>query len=576
MSSTKRACDGCKIRKVRCGGGQPCRSCLNAGLQCTFIRIQQQRGPQQLRCTTRLLIEQTQRLSTSSTRIPLNVLATTLSIYQARLYPVWPVVDDVAVLATLRHEETEDGETYVLATALAAATMAQLRLHQRDIPGESSQAEALVAECLRVRSALRYRSLCSLHAIRTSFFLHVYYENQQPGGSESLLYLREAISYAQMMKLHRQSAYPGVDLVEEDLRRRVLWLLFVTERGVGLLHHLPIVLKTNICPPRIDDDSHFLPAFLNLLNLFRLLDQWRVFDMIQDDNDDNDDDKDNNDDYDNYGTYNNNSEQTIPRNPLTSSGKRTILATLQRQLQQDGAIFPLDAVSDVQKADLCVTRHWMRMILWKLSCRKETETATATGMGMRMVRAFPVMVATELLHIISRLPRSALEAHGLGMELKIYEIASSLADAVASTTSSLSSFSFPSPTSSGESLLARLHAILAMVWGGTNQPLVDMLHRKMAGPALSTNPALPLPLLGPSLLLHPVETETETETEMQTPTVAVNQLFESQQFDGDMDLLDLSNLSGGISFLDHYPPEIPPSGLLSNLTSGYEEYLYNE
>lgn len=58
---TKRACDGCKIRKIRCGGGQPCVACTNSRIRCTYIRVQQPRGPQRLRSTTKYLIEQTQR-----------------------------------------------------------------------------------------------------------------------------------------------------------------------------------------------------------------------------------------------------------------------------------------------------------------------------------------------------------------------------------------------------------------------------------------------------------------------------------------------------------------------------------
>lgn len=58
---TKRACDGCKIRKIRCGGGHPCKACTNARIKCTYIRVQQPRGPQRLRSTTKYLIEQAQR-----------------------------------------------------------------------------------------------------------------------------------------------------------------------------------------------------------------------------------------------------------------------------------------------------------------------------------------------------------------------------------------------------------------------------------------------------------------------------------------------------------------------------------
>lgn len=69
-----------------------------------------------------------------------------------------------------------------------------------------------------------------LTALRTAFFLHVYHENMEPGGVKSLVFLREAITMAQMMGMHRESSYSCLPSEEQQLRRRILWLLFVTER----------------------------------------------------------------------------------------------------------------------------------------------------------------------------------------------------------------------------------------------------------------------------------------------------------------------------------------------------------
>lgn len=147
------------------------------------------------------------------------------------MYPVWPIVDVEKLLATLQQDvEEKEHETYALATAVAAATIAQLRLGQNSEPEKSLSAENLALESMRARRLYDYRSRLNLNNVRTAFFLHVYYENQQSGASESLLYLREAITLAQMMSLHREASYTGLPAEEQQLRRRVLWLLFVTER----------------------------------------------------------------------------------------------------------------------------------------------------------------------------------------------------------------------------------------------------------------------------------------------------------------------------------------------------------
>jgi hypothetical protein len=147
------------------------------------------------------------------------------------MYPVWPVVHVDNLIADLQRDwEGTDYETRALATAVAAATMAQLRLGKNCVSDRSITADVFASECLQARQSPQYRSIVNLNTVRTAFFLHVYYENQQPGGSESTLYLREAISLAQMMFLHREASYAGLGHEEAQIRRRVLWLLFVTER----------------------------------------------------------------------------------------------------------------------------------------------------------------------------------------------------------------------------------------------------------------------------------------------------------------------------------------------------------
>ncbi|KAE8168154.1 fungal-specific transcription factor domain-containing protein [Aspergillus tamarii] len=514
-SVTKRACDGCKIRKIRCGGGQPCRSCTKAKIKCTYVRVQQCRGPRRLRSTTQFLIEQAQvggdindcedahcsteamleRLNPNTTparqtscmessRIPLDTLTSPLSIYHVRMYPVWPIVNVEEMVSVLQRDaDQSNNETYALSTAVAAATIAQLRLEQGPGAGETITAEMLAAECLRARNLCDYRSQVNLNSIRTSFFLHVYYENQNPGGSESLLHLREAISIAQIMGLHRESSYNCLSFEEQQLRRRVLWLLFVTER-------YPVTLKTNISAPVIDenDESHVLPAFLKLLSLFQIFEKSGMFDIIQDEDAD-----------------------MQPGANRVGRVDWPFLESLQRNLQDGSMLF--EHISDVQKADLCVTRHWMRMILWKLSPKSYLGSSPSADRSMS--RCFPLNVAKELVNIVSQLPRSAVEAHGLGMELKIYEVANSLADAI----KDLAALPL-SPEWDGESrpnyILSRLHSILSTFRGGGNKKLVDVLYQKMAEVQAVIGPALTTPLRNLGIRKRstpPIECQTEVHNQ---------------------------------------------------------------
>jgi hypothetical protein len=160
----------------------------------------------------------------------MNVVAYPLYVYHVRMYPVWPIVDAKNVMSILQQDGDVDLETYALATAVASATMGQLRLEQSFWHDTPITADNFAAESMRARRLGEYRTAVNLNNVRTSFFLHIYHENRHAGGSESLLFLREAISLAQMMYLHRETAYIGLPEDEQQSRRRVLWLLFITER----------------------------------------------------------------------------------------------------------------------------------------------------------------------------------------------------------------------------------------------------------------------------------------------------------------------------------------------------------
>jgi hypothetical protein len=57
----KRACDACKVRKVRCSNTTPCAGCVAIGTSCTFNKQQGTRGPRRLKAKTIQHIAESQR-----------------------------------------------------------------------------------------------------------------------------------------------------------------------------------------------------------------------------------------------------------------------------------------------------------------------------------------------------------------------------------------------------------------------------------------------------------------------------------------------------------------------------------
>lgn len=224
-----KACDSCKVRKIRCTEVAPCAACKRSGIECTFKNSQAHRGPRGLRPATIRRIQgnnesagqhRTEKVPRTEDDYRVHILTSLIDIYACRLFPVWPILDTGNLKRKLLAKPRDDG-AWRLTNAVGLATIAQLKLDtawQPD-PGQVSGDSPLVAG-----------TADPLDDLRVSFFLHVHHENSTPGGRESLLYLREAITVAQMMRLEQEGTYASLPDAWQHMYRRVLWLLFVTER----------------------------------------------------------------------------------------------------------------------------------------------------------------------------------------------------------------------------------------------------------------------------------------------------------------------------------------------------------
>jgi hypothetical protein len=157
------------------------------------------------------------------------------------------------------------------------------------------------------------------------------------------------------------------------------------QRGVAMLHNLPVVLKCNTIFPSTDGDdgSHILPAFRKLINLFWIFDQSGAFDILQ-----------------------NTDAGGLNVNGIVSPHQNS-LDILQQRLQD----VPIDweSSNDVQRADICATRQWMRAVLWRASLNRSSNVDQVNSLS------HPIQIAKEFLAVISKLPTTAIEAHGSGI-----------------------------------------------------------------------------------------------------------------------------------------------------------------
>ena len=151
-----------------------------------------------------------------------------LDIYHHKLYPVWPIVDKDS-LTTRLCLQTPDAEAYILASSICIATVLQLQLTASDLDGSLLQPELIMDEIESLRRVHDYREHPSIDSLRSSFFLHVAYLHMKKQRTSTLT-LREAISMAHMLDLHKASHYDNMSVEDAGDHLRMLWLLFITER----------------------------------------------------------------------------------------------------------------------------------------------------------------------------------------------------------------------------------------------------------------------------------------------------------------------------------------------------------
>jgi hypothetical protein len=180
-----------------------------------------------------------------------------LKIYHHRMYAVWPVVDVMELLSRLG-KPTKDPEACALAYSVCAATGAQLRL--ADFEPEHSRngfnmVDRFAAEAERYRAVLHRSENATVALVIIPFFLHHYYSIKQKQFTSTIL-LRESLTLCELLHLDKEAVYATLEPEKQRYRRKVFWLLFVTERGDAMQNELSTVLRTSIRLPKTEDDRY--------------------------------------------------------------------------------------------------------------------------------------------------------------------------------------------------------------------------------------------------------------------------------------------------------------------------------
>jgi hypothetical protein len=160
-----------------------------------------------------------------------------LEFFFAHMYPAMPVLERRQLEQQAMFME-QDRDTYCLLTSLCAFMMLQpgMTMPAGDpynldmMPGANIvSSNLLLEETIRVRKGYEYLDSPSLSTLCTDFFIFGCYYGMELH-DKAWYYLREATTMMQMIGMHKEETYLQWSNVEASRRRRLYWLLFVTER----------------------------------------------------------------------------------------------------------------------------------------------------------------------------------------------------------------------------------------------------------------------------------------------------------------------------------------------------------
>ncbi|CAG8983397.1 hypothetical protein HYALB_00000565 [Hymenoscyphus albidus] len=310
------------------------------------------------------------------------------------IYPIMPII----YISTLRASITRPLETPEKNLLYSLCALTSMHMSGKSIvaPGPPSWEAAgrfFLDECISVRQSYDFVEDKSLGAVISSFFVSTaFFELNQ--SRKSWYYLREALTMGQDLGLHDEKTYIGLSPAESLCRRRTFWILYVTERSFAILRHKPLTLqKTPDFPTTLHEYEapEIHSGFMHLVHSYHLLDCSFV------------------------DSWNEASAKP---------GCETTYTDLQRQLN-----LPHPAhisLTDIQKADILVTKQWLRLIVWQSSMRQGLLSSNAEEESMTF--RYPLKIAHSLLDVISSLPTKSIEVHGMGIFEKIFEIGNTMVD----------------------------------------------------------------------------------------------------------------------------------------------------
>ncbi|KAJ5783711.1 transcriptional regulator family: Fungal Specific TF [Penicillium psychrosexuale] len=361
-----------------------------------------------------------------------------IDVYFDRLHPTIPVLNRSSLYTSMiTQEHRKNSQFGAMLLSLCAFSLTQpIEINER--PTSSSralQARAMMNAATKMRSCSDFGENPTIEAVLTSFFLFgcLFGSNQH---NAAWLRIREALDLAATLGLNDPESYQDLSGEEKGQRLRTYLVLSITERAYALQRRHPITFwgKPGFTMRSVHDFIHSATHSVvsgivvhnekdaeGMMGLARMME---LFDAIDEDV------------IDCWNRRCDGSNGYCQR--LTAVKALSIHQNLNRVNQAEryrgydwferakegresrNVTFAM-GLRETQAADVFITQKWLQNRVWLLSSTHGLLSAHSEQPELSF--GYAVSVAESTLRLCQSLRLSSMEAHGIGLTEKLYDIA---------------------------------------------------------------------------------------------------------------------------------------------------------
>ncbi|KAH6612746.1 hypothetical protein C7974DRAFT_84752 [Boeremia exigua] len=429
-----KACDACKRRKVKCNGQERCQQCSHLGLRCVYsasgkLRSQGKRGhiisefrnhmnhphttsPPVILPANGQHIQpyngftysfERNDFSSASPESPVGphynkaFFLDLISDYMEGVYPVQPVIAEHEVRHYINSMD-HDPEMRSFVYSFGGCTLNLTRYGDRRTEEVVRTIENLMDLSVDTMKPPHKSHHSSVMRAMQSIFIHNCLMSLQ-GSDAAFHWMRDAISAIQLLRIDNPEHVASLSGPERSRRQRLYWQAYIHERFLAILDYRQAIMFPLYTLP---EDDPTIPiqvheGFNQIIKLFRLLDTEFLSSWL--------------------GA----AGQT---GPVTS----TWVEAKSRELEGDPEADALELanLSMMQRADLTITREWLRTLVWRLAMGQTLLSSRSSKECLSLL--FPVRLSQSLRHQLSSMSREDIEVHGSSITQKLFEITDTIAD----------------------------------------------------------------------------------------------------------------------------------------------------